>query len=162
MLFRSSWGRRSGGNVAIKTLARIEWYLKEAVPLFVLGTLILFMADRLHLLGVLQRAAEPLIGGVLGLPRECAEAFVVGFLRRDFGAAGLYKLSQAGRLDVTQTVVALVVITLFIPCIANFFMMVKERGLKTGLAMAAFIFPFAVVVGGGLNWTLRHFHVFGA
>lgn len=149
------------GNILVKTLARIEWYLKEAVPLFVLGTFILFVADRLHLLGVLQRASEPLIGGVLGLPRECAEAFVVGFLRRDFGAAGLYKLSQAGRLDVTQTLVAMVVITLFIPCIANFFMMVKERGWKTGLAMAAFIFPFAIAVGGGLNWTLRHFHVFG-
>ncbi len=29
------------GNVAVKTLARIEWYLREAMPLFLLGTLIL-------------------------------------------------------------------------------------------------------------------------
>ena len=47
------------GNIAVKTLARIEWYLKEAVPLFILGTLILFAADRLRLLGFVERAAEP-------------------------------------------------------------------------------------------------------
>src|SRR5262249_25921843 len=46
------------GNIAVKTIGRIEWSLKEAVPLFVLGTLILFAADRLHLLGAMQRAAE--------------------------------------------------------------------------------------------------------
>lgn len=85
-------------NIGIKTLARIEWYLKEGVPLFVLGTLILFTADRLRLLGRLQAFAEPVVVGLLGLPREAAEAFVVGFLRRDFGAAGLYALFALTRL----------------------------------------------------------------
>lgn len=143
------------GNIALKTLARVEWYLKEAVPLFVVGTLILFGMDRLHLLGGLQRLCEPLLSGLLGLPRETAEAFVIGFLRRDFGAAGFYKLAEQGRLDVIQTVVAMVTITLFIPCIANFLMMVKERGLKTGLLVAGFILPFAIGVGALLNWALR-------
>jgi ferrous iron transport protein B len=142
-------------NILVKTLARIEWYLKEAVPLFVLGTLILFVADRLHLLGALERAAEPVLSGVLGLPRETAEAFVVGFLRRDFGAAGLYRLAQQGRLDPTQVLVAVVTITLFIPCIANFFMIVKERGWRTASAIAAFVFPFALGVGAALNAVLR-------
>ena len=147
------------GNIIVKTLARIEWYLKEAVPLFVLGTLILFVADRLNLLTKLEAIAAPVLHGILGLPRETAAAFIVGFLRRDFGAAGLYHLAQAGRLDRVQVVVAVVVITLFIPCIANFFMMVKERGWKTGLAIASFIFPFALLVGATLNWVLRAMHV---
>ena len=143
------------GNILVKTLARIEWYLKEAVPLFVLGTLILFAADRLRLIGGLERLAEPVLGGVLGLPRETAEAFIVGFLRRDFGAAGLYRLAQQGRLDAVQVVVAMVAITLFIPCIANFFMIVKERGWRTALAIAAFIFPLALGVGAAVNLVLR-------
>ena len=147
------------GNIATKTLARVEWYLKEAVPLFVLGTLILFVADRLNLLVRLESATAPVLQGLLGLPRETAAAFVVGFLRRDFGAAGLYQLRQEGRLDTIQVVVAVVVITLFIPCIANFFMMVKERGWKTGLAIAGFIFPFAIAVGATLNWVLRALNV---
>jgi len=147
------------GNILVKTIARIEWYLKEAVPLFVLGTLILFVADRLDLLSSLERAAAPVLHGLLGLPPETAAAFVVGFLRRDFGAAGLYHLAQTGRLDNVQIVVAVVVITLFIPCIANFFMMVKERGWRTGLAIASFIFPFALLVGATLNWALRAMHL---
>ncbi len=143
------------GNIAVKTLARIEWYLKEAVPLFVLGTLLLFFADRLRLLGLVERAAEPVLTGALGLPRQTAEAFVVGFLRRDFGAAGLFQMAREGRLDPIAIVVAMVTITLFIPCVANFFMIVKERGWKTGLAIAAFILPFALGIGASLNFALR-------
>jgi len=146
-------------NIVVKTLARLEWYLKEAVPLFVLGTLLLFLADRLHLLGRIERMAAPVVVGVLGLPRETAEAFVIGFLRRDFGAAGLYRMAEAGTLSPVQVLVAVVVITLFIPCIANFFMMVKERGWKFGLAAAAFIFPFSLAVGGALHWLLDALHV---
>ena len=143
------------GNLLVKTLARVEWYLREAVPLFVLGTAILFVADRLRLLGLIERAAKPLLTGVLGLPSETATAFVVGFLRRDFGAAGLFDMSRHGRIDAIQSLVAMVTITLFIPCIANFFMIVKERGWKTATAIAAFVFPFAVAVGAALNLFLR-------
>jgi ferrous iron transport protein B len=143
------------GNIVVKTVARIEWYLKEAVPLFVLGTLILFAADRMQLLGGLQRAVGPLLLGGLGLPPETAEAFVIGFLRRDFGAAGLYRMAHEGRLDPVQVLVSAVTITLFIPCIASFFMIVKERGWRTGLGVAGFVFAFALATGAALNAALR-------
>ncbi len=143
------------GNIFIKTAARTEWYLKEAVPLFILGTLVLFSLDATGLLRVFEGLAKPVVSGLLGLPPEAASSFLVGFLRRDYGAAGLYALRDAGKLDGVQAVVALVVITLFVPCIANFFMMIKERGLKTALAMVAFIVPFAFLVGGVLNFVLR-------
>ena len=143
------------GNILVKTAARIEWYLKEAVPLFVLGTLLLFVADRLSVLSFLERLAEPVLSTLLGLPAETAAVFIIGFLRRDFGAAGLYEMSQAGTLDAVQIVVAAVTMTLFIPCIAHFFMMVKERGWRTGFAILAFVMPFALAVGAFLNWLLR-------
>ena len=57
-----------------------------------------------------------------------------------------------------QVVVALVTITLFIPCIANFFMILKERGWKTGVAIAAFILPFAFGVGAVVNQLMRALH----
>jgi ferrous iron transport protein B len=143
------------GNILYKTLGRIEWYLKEAAPLFILGTVVLFVADRVGLLKVVERAAEPVIVSMLSLPAATAEVFIIGFLRRDFGAAGLLEMNGAGLLDPVQVVVALVTITLFIPCIANFFMIIKERGWKTAMAVASFIFPFALLVGAGLNWSLR-------
>lgn len=142
-------------NILVKTLARVEWYLKEAVPLFMLGTFILFVGHKVGALDYLQQITDPLVVGILGLPSKAAEAFVIGFLRRDYGAAGLFMLAKDGLMDPIQIVVSLVVITLFVPCIANFFMMVKERGMKAALYMVAFIFPFAFAVGGVLNWILR-------
>jgi ferrous iron transport protein B len=54
-----------------------------------------------------------------------------------------------------EIVVALTVITLFIPCIANFFMILKERGWKTGVAIAGFILPFSIGVGAVVNGLMR-------
>jgi len=143
-------------NISIKTFARLKWYLKEAVPLFVLGTVLLFACDRLGLLKVIENIFSPLIVTLLGLPQKATEAFIIGFLRRDYGAAGLYALSKAGLLDSIQILVSLVVITLFVPCIAQFFVTIKERGLKTALVISAFVFVSAFLVGGILNFGLRY------
>jgi ferrous iron transport protein B len=142
-------------NVAVKTLSRMEWYFKEAVPLFLLGTLILFLLDRAGALAVLERAATPVVEQWLGLPVQATGAFIFGFLRRDYGAAGFFMLKEQGLLDINQVLVSMVVITLFVPCIANLFVIIKERGWKTALAIVAFIFPFAITVGGVLNLILR-------
>jgi ferrous iron transport protein B len=146
-------------NVIVKTLARIEWYLKEAVPLFILGTLILFALHKTKLLALLERVANPLIVGFLGLPAKVTEAFLIGFLRRDYGAAGLFVLAREGQLNSHQILVSLVTITLFIPCIAQFFMMIKERGLRKALWISAVIFPIAFGVGGMVNFLLNIFGV---
>ncbi len=134
-------------NILIKVAARTEWYLKEAVPLFIAGTVLLYTLDATHLLNAIQRGLAPLIVGGLGLPAEAANAFVIGFLRRDYGAAGLFTMQRAGHLTANQTVIALTVITLFIPCIANFFVMLKERGTGTAFALAAFIIVYSFGFG---------------
>lgn len=146
-------------NVMVKTLGRVEWYLKEAVPLFILGTLVLFVLNKLGLLFYLEMLAAPVVVEFLGLPAKATESFIVGFLRRDYGAAGLFALSEGGMLTPLQAVVSLVTITLFVPCLANFFMIIKERGLKASLIMAGIIFPFAFLVGGALNFALRGLNI---
>jgi len=150
------------GNIAVKTLARIEWYLREALPLFVLGTLLLWGLDRVGGIAAIERGLAPVVVGVLQLPPQAATAFVLGFLRRDYAAAGLFAHYEphmkAGTMTATmeiEIVVALVTITLFIPCIANFFMILKERGWKTGVSMLAFILPFSVAVGAAVNGLMR-------
>ncbi len=146
-------------NILVKTASRVEWYLKEAVPLFILGTIFLFTLDITGLLGGIEIIASPLIVGVLGLPPQATGAFLIGFLRRDYGAAGLFALASAGLLDTTQIVVSMVTITLFVPCIANLFIIIKERGWKVAAGMVAFIFPTAFIVGGLLNFILRYLEV---
>ena len=139
-------------NILAKTMARIEWYLKEAVPLFLVGTALLFVLDAAHLLGFVHRAGEPIVhhcsaSRASGVSDRVSEALLVGFLRRDFGAAGLLDMARAGSLSPADVAVSMVTITLFIPCIANVFMIAKERGWKVAGAMSAFIFPYAVAVG---------------
>jgi len=143
------------GNLVVKTMARIEWYLREAVPLFLVGTLILFIADRMGWLLRIQVAAEPLIVHMLDLPPKATEAFLIGFLRRDYGAAGLFSMAKAGMLSNLQVMVSLVTITLFIPCLANLLVIVKEHGGKVAAGMALFIFPFALLVGAAVNFLAR-------
>ncbi|TAH52098.1 MAG: ferrous iron transporter B, partial [Betaproteobacteria bacterium] len=143
------------GNVLKKTGGRLKWYLVEVIPLFLIGTLIMFLLDRSGALPWIIRAGEPLVTGWLGLPPEASAAFVMGFLRRDFGATGLFALQ--GQLSMVQTVVGMVTITLFIPCIASLMMIVKEQGLRTAATMVAMIVPTAFLVGGVLNYMLRLF-----
>jgi ferrous iron transport protein B len=79
----------------------------------------------------------------------------MGFLRRDYGAAGFKNMFDNGVLDPIGAIVAMITITLFVPCIANFFIIIKERGLKTAIMMVLFIVPFAITVGGIMNLILR-------
>jgi ferrous iron transport protein B len=141
-------------NVLLKTSARLEWYLKEAVPLFALGTLVLFVLSEAGALEWIRRAGEPIVVHLLGLPREAAEAFLVGFLRRDFGATRLFQMASAGGLTHAQTVVAMVTMTLFVPCIANAFMIWKERGWRVAVAVIFVVFALAFLVGGAVNGLL--------
>ena len=140
------------GNVLKKTAGRLKWYLIEVIPLFLIGTFLMYLLDRLGILPAIIEAGEPLVSGWLGLPKEASAAFVMGFLRRDFGATGLFMLADA--LSPVQAIVGMITITLFVPCFASLLMMIKERGLKTGLAMLAIIVPFAFLVGGLCNLVL--------
>ncbi len=142
-------------NVIQKTLRRAEWFLREAMPYFLLGTGALAVMQQVGLLQLIQRAMQPVLQSLLSLPPEASYAFLVGFLRRDYGAAGLFDLRYDGRLDNLQTVVALVTMTLFVPCLANFLVMVKEQGVKRGVAMVAIIVPLAILTGAALNFVLR-------
>jgi ferrous iron transport protein B len=145
----------SMGNILQKTWARMRWYLEEAVPLFVIGTVLLFVLDRTGILPLIEKAAAPVVVSLLNLPAEAAAAFVAGFLRRDYGAVFLGEAAEAGLLSPVQVTTALVTLTLFIPCVANFLVMIRERGWKTAGLMAAFIVPFAFLVGAAVNFALR-------
>ncbi|KKL81743.1 hypothetical protein LCGC14_1991730, partial [marine sediment metagenome] len=146
-------------NILLKTYYRTKWFLKEAVPLFLIGTFALFVFIKLGILTFLEKAASPVVKHFLGLPVETTKGFILGFLRRDYAVVSIFKAleEKAGslKIDPNQLIVALVVITLFVPCLANFFIMIKERGVKTAFLMLGFIIPFSFLVGGILRYILR-------
>ncbi len=141
-------------NVLTKTFARMHWYFLEVLPLFLLASVLLWVGDLTGAFPWAVAALTPVVGA-LGLPAETARVFLFGFFRRDYGAAGLFDPNQTGALDPVQLTVAAATLTLFVPCVAQFLMMWKERGAATALGMLAFITPFAFGVGFVLNWILR-------
>ncbi|MFW5907653.1 MAG: nucleoside recognition domain-containing protein, partial [Candidatus Natronoplasma sp.] len=142
-------------NVLKKTYYRVEMFFKELVPLFILGTFLISLGKITGILDFLIKALEPLVVNWLGLPAKTSIAFILGFLRRDFGAAGLLDMSAS--MTNVQMLVAVVAITLFVPCVANMLVIIKERGVKTALAIIAFIIPFAFFVAGVVNHLISLF-----
>jgi ferrous iron transport protein B len=147
-------------NVLTKTYTRLVWYFLEILPLFILASVLLWLGKITNSFERLVQAMTPLMNGI-GLPREASVAFIFGFFRRDYGAAGLYDLQTAGLLDGRQLTVAAVTLTLFIPCVAQFLMMYKERGWKVSFAI--FFFVSGVAFGSGylLNRLLQAFPLVG-
>lgn len=141
-------------NVLLKTYTRMEWYFMEVFPLFILASVLIWLGQ---ITGAFDLALTLLASPVewIGLPSEAAVMFLFGFFRRDYGAAGLFDLHSKGLLSGSSLTVAAVTLTLFIPCIAQLSVSIKERGVKAATAMALFIFPFAFFVGFLLNNLLK-------
>jgi len=140
-------------NVFVKTYVRVKWYFTEIFPMFIFASVMIWIGQLLGLFSLLTRALEHPVRWI-GLPDKAAVAFLFGFFRRDYGAAGLYDLKKAGLFNGNQLVVACVTLTLFLPCIAQFLMNVKERGWKTGVAISIFILFFSFSIGFLLNLAL--------
>lgn len=131
-------------NVLKKMTVKSYAFLKEAAPLFMLGAFIITVLQVTGLLDKMQIYLAPVTGGVLLLPKETANIFIMGLIRRDFGAAGLSDMVLAPE----QTLVALITITLFVPCIASMIVMFKERGIKEGVTIWVGSWVAAFITGG--------------
>ncbi len=128
----------------------MQWYFLEILPLFILISILLWFGKITHLFEKAVACMSPVMASI-GLPRETAVAFIFGFFRRDYGAAGLFDLQAKGLLNPRQLTVAAVTLTIFIPCVAQFLIMKKERGMKTALLIVAFVSTMAYGSGYLLN-----------
>lgn len=133
-------------NVLYKACIRMWWYFIEILPVFIITSIIMWCADRYGILLYIIKCFEPIME-LLGLPMETAEPFLLGFFRRDYGAAGLYEMCATGRLSKEQLLVASVTLTLFVPCVAQVAVMIKERGILVSLIMLSSI-VFLAFTGG--------------
>jgi ferrous iron transport protein B len=131
-------------NVLMKTVQKTWMFLKEATPLFILGAILISIMQYTNVLAAIQNAVAPITVGLLELPKETATSFIMGIIRRDFGAAGLSSIS----MTPIQTMISLIVITLFVPCIAAIMVIFKERGYKDALLIWLGSFVVAFLVGG--------------
>lgn len=131
-------------NILKKTMIKSAHFLVEAAPIFALGSFMISIMQVTGLLNIIQRALAPVTVGWLGLPANAATAFIMGLVRRDFGAAGLNGMD----LTPLQTVVALITITLFVPCIASVMMIFKERSKREAAIVWLSTWVIAFLAGG--------------
>ncbi len=131
-------------NVLKKTYIKSKAFILEAGPLFVLGAAIITVLQYTGILDVISNAFAPITEGFLKLPKETAVAFIMGIIRRDFGAAGLNDMVSRGMLNPSQILIALIAITLFVPCIAAVMVIFKERTWKESLViwLGSFVISF--------------------
>jgi ferrous iron transport protein B len=132
-------------NVLRKTQRRATAFLAEAVPLFGVTAIGISVLDYLGYLRAMVEGLAP-VSGLLGLPTEFGQVLVLGVVRRDFAAAGMTDLA----LDPGSTLVGLVVITLFVPCVLSMAMIVTERDLRSGLLMWGGSWVVSLLVGSVL------------
>jgi len=137
-------------NVLKKTFQKTVMFLKEAVPLFVIGAVLISVLQYTNALTYIQQAMSPITESLLRLPRETSTAFIMGIIRRDFGAAGLTSIAMTQQ----QILVSLIVMTLFVPCIAAIMVIFKERGTRDALAIWLGSFLVAFVTGGIVAWLI--------
>lgn len=140
-------------NVLIKTYARVRWYFFEIMPIFLFASVVIWVGKITGIFDVLINFLKKPMA-FIGLPPELAKVFLFGFFRRDYGMAGLYDINNSGLLTGVQLVVSTVFLTLFIPCVAQFLVTVKERGWKTGAAISFFILFFSFFLAYVVNKVL--------
>jgi ferrous iron transport protein B len=140
-------------NVLRKTVTKVWHFMKEVTLFFLAGAAIISLLQITGALAWIQDALIPLTVGWLHLPKEAATAFVMGFVRRDFGAAGFFTMD----LSTAQLLVAMVTITLFVPCIASSMVILKERGWRFLAGLITGSLGLAFLVGGLLTRVLEVF-----
>ncbi|MEA1986727.1 MAG: ferrous iron transporter B [Candidatus Marinimicrobia bacterium] len=133
-----------------KLWMRIVWFIKEAVPLVLLGVLIINILYVLHIIDFLGNLVSPIIVKLMGLPKETVGALIVGFLRKDVAVGMLIPLE----LSMKQMVISAVILTMYFPCIATFSVLLKELGIKDMFKSVVVMLLSTLIVGSLLNLIL--------
>lgn len=124
-----------------KLWIRMKEYLCDALPLILMG--ILFV-DLMQLSGVtnwVARIARYPVEYLLGLPAETTPLLILGFLRKDVSIA----LLEPFHLAPQAIVVACVFMAMYLPCVATFFVMLRESGWKDTFRVVALTLGMAFV-----------------
>ena len=141
--------------VLSKTVLRVKCFFREVIPLFLAASLVLFILEKIKVLHYIEQAGKPIVTGLLSLPPRITEVFMLGIVRREAGAAFFKTIAETEHLSEIQMIVALVVMTLFIPCVTSILLVVKDYGVKIAGGLGAFVIGYALLVGIILNKCLH-------
>lgn len=133
--------------------AKTYFFMKEAVPIFILASLLVFLFEKMGGLAALERVSEPVIHGFMGLPVKSVQVFIKTIIRRESGATEIQHLSSL--YDNVQLVVNLLVMTFLSPCMNATIVLFKERGGKAAAVILGSVMIYAVLIGSFVNHACR-------
>jgi len=133
------------------------FFMKEAVPIFILASFLVFLFERIGGLEVLERILKPVINGFMGLPEKSVQVFIKTIIRRESGATEIEHLS--GIYDNVQLVVNLLVMTFLLPCMNATIILFKERGSRVAILIIGTVMIYAIFIGSIVNHICRFFGI---
>ncbi len=133
-----------------KMWIRLSAFFKEAVPYVLVGVLLVNILYYLKIIDFFAVLFSPVLKNVWGLPQRAIGALIVGFLRKDVAVGMLRPLN----LTVRQLIVGSTVLAIYFPCVATFFVLVRELGLKDMFKSICIMVVTAIIVGGTVNMVL--------
>lgn len=139
-------------NIFNKTFTRSKIFMDEATSAFFIAAAVVAGMQVSGVLEITIKAFEPIISDLLLLPKEVALSFILGMVRRDFGAFGLLDIEMTS----AQLITSCLVLTLFVPCIATVAVMIKEKNFKTALGLWLMSWALAFLVGGIMARVLNY------
>ncbi len=134
-----------------KTLLHVHNFLREAIPWFIFGVLLINLLYTSGILKSLGNLFTPLIEVWLGLPREVVIVLLAGLLRKDLALGMLLPLVAPLQMTAEQLTIIAVVLTIYFPCAASFAVLIKELGFRDMLKSASIMLATAFIVGGLLR-----------
>jgi len=130
-----------------KLFLRIKGFIVEALPIVLAGVFIVNVMLYFQWLDWLTFIFSPVMNKLFGLPKEAAVALVVGFFRKDVAVGLLLPLG----LSIKQFFIATVLLAISFPCVATFFVLFRELGLKDFLKSVSIMLLTGLIVGVLLN-----------
>jgi ferrous iron transport protein B len=134
-------------TLAKKLYFRIKGFLVEAVPIVLIGVLVINILLFFKLFDFVTGIFAPVVHGLFGLPKESIIALVIGFFRKDVAVGMLMPLG----LSAKQLFIAATLLAISFPCIATFIVLWKELGVKDLIKSTMLMIGISMVVGTTLN-----------
>lgn len=131
-----------------KLWVRIKGFLIEALPIVLLGVLLVNIMYHFKIIDYIITLSKPIITGLMGLPQEVASTLIIGFLRKDVAVGMLAPLN----LNVKELVISCTILAIYFPCIATFTILIKEIGFLDTFKAIFLTIMLATFVGTIMNF----------
>ena len=141
-----------------KAWMRLSEFLFIAMPLLLVGSVVLGLLEFFGIMAIFEGFVEPYTMGLLGLPGYSATALTFGILRKEMAFETLAILAGTADLGAVlsslQLYIFAVVTVLFVPCLATITVLLREVGSRITLAITVYTVALGLLIGGLIHHLL--------